>query len=162
MISERLLKSQQLVRDQYDLHFSWLELNPAGWTEFKKPLAESVVALITSCGFYRIDTHRPFEAWNNFGDPSFREIHIDTPRDRLGIAHAHYAHNHIRQDRQVALPIEHFKKFEAEGFIGRLYPWVYSFNGYIPEPQQFLAETCEIIGRRLKADQVDAALLTPC
>jgi hypothetical protein len=162
MISERLLKSQQLVRDQYDPYFSWLELEPVGLTALTKPLAESTVALISSCGFYRIDTHRPFEAWNNFGDPSFREIHVDTPADRLGIAHSHYSHAHIRQDSQVALPIGHLKKFEAEGVIGKLYPWVYSFNGYIPEPQQFIKETCETVGRRLRADQVDAALLTPC
>ncbi len=162
MISERLLKSQQMVRDRYDPHFSWLELEPAGWTEFKKPLAESLIALITSCGIYRIDIHKPFDAWNHLGDPSFREIHVDTPVDRLGVAHSHYPHCYVDQDRQVALPIEHLKKFETDGFIGRLYPWVYSFNGYLPEPQQFLKDTCETIGRRLQADQVDGVLLTPC
>ncbi len=162
MISERLLKSQKLVRDKYDPHFTWLEMDVAGWTEFKKPLSESVIALISSCGFYRIDLHLPFDAWNNMGDPSFREVHIDTPVDRLGIAHTHYPHNFIQQDIGVALPIEHLKQLEADGFIGKLYPWVYSFNGYIPEPQQFVNETCDTIGHRLQADHVDGVLLTPC
>jgi D-proline reductase (dithiol) PrdB len=162
MISERLLKSQNLVREQYDPNFSWLELETSVWTEFKKPLAQSNIALITSCGFYRVDMHIPFDAWNNFGDPSFREINIDTPLDRLRLAHSHYPHNFILQDMEVALPIEHFKAFEKDSVIGKFYPWVYSFNGYIPEPQQFIKETCDTISHRLVADQVDGALLTPC
>jgi hypothetical protein len=151
-----------MVRDKYDPNFTWLELDPPDWTEFKKPLADATVALISSCGFYRLDTQLPFDAFNHLGDPSFREIHIDTPTDRLAIAHHHYDHKFVRQDLGVAMPIEHFKELERNGRIGRFYPWVYSFMGYIPEPHQFISEACDTIGHRLAADQVNAALLTPC
>lgn len=162
MISERLQKSQDSVRRDFDPNFHWLVNETAPWTAPTKPLAQSTIALLTSCGIYRVDTQLPFDAWNHLGDPSFREIHIDTPRDRLRIAHTHFSHDNLEADLELAIPIGHFQQLEQEGVIGKLYPWVYSFMGYIPEPKQFVEQTAPVIVNRLKQDVVDAALLTPC
>lgn len=162
MLSERLQKSQKSVRDLYDPHFSWLENEELHWPAYSKILKSSKIALLTSCGIYRQDTQIPFDAWNHYGDPSFREIHIDTPRSRLQIAHNHYDHKFANNDLNCVLPIDHMLGFQAEGFIGSLYPWVYSFMGYNPQPKQLVEESISMIATRLKQDKVDAVLLTPC
>jgi hypothetical protein len=56
----------------------------------------------------------------------------------------------------------HFHHLAQQGIIGRLHPWTYSFMGYLPEPRQLIAETAPEVARRLQAEGVDAALLTPC
>ena len=120
------------------------------------------MALFSTCGLYRYDQHVPFDAWNPLGDPSFREIHIDTPVERLRIAHTHYEHAHAETDSNVVLPIWHFQELALQGVIGRLYPWTYSFMGYLPEPQPLVNEVTPLVARRLAADGVHAAFLTPC
>ena len=162
MLSERLQKSQKLVRDLYDPHFSWLENDEIQWPPYSKTLKSSKIALLTSCGIYRQDTQLPFDAWNHYGDPSFREIHIDTPRARLQVSHDHYDHKFVNVDLNVVLPIDHMLSFQADGIIGSLYPWVYSFMGYNPQPKQLIDQSVSIITSRLQQDAVDAVVLTPC
>ena len=82
--------------------------------------------------------------------------------DRLCIAHAHYDHHHVAQDPDIALPIAHFRELAEQGRHRPAYPWAYSFMGYLPEPHQLIAETAPLVARRLRADGVDAAFLTPC
>jgi hypothetical protein len=120
------------------------------------------VALVSTCGLYRLDVQLPFDAWNDLGDPSYREIHVDTPRQRLRIAHSHYDHTQLSEDLNVALPLDHFTRLVEESVVGRLYPWLYSFMGYLPQPDQLLAETAPAVARRFKSDGVDAVFLTPC
>ena len=161
-LSDRLKKSQQLVRDKYDPNFSWVINEEIKWPDFKKKLNDCTIALLTSCGIYQVDTQLPFDAWNNFGDSSFREIHIDTPRDRLKAAHSHYDHKYVIADINTALPIDHLYALEQEGFINRFYPWIYSFMGYNPQPKQLLEETITKIAKRFKDEKIDGVLLTPC
>lgn len=162
MLSDRLLKSQQLVRDQYDPNFSWIINSEPSLIHYKKKLSESKIALLTSCGFFRLDTQLPFNAWSHLGDSSFREIHKDTPKDRIGVAHAHYDHRYVNEDINVSLPIDRLEEFSQQQLIGSFYHWIYSFMGYNPEPRQLLLETVPILLKRLKADAVDAAIFTPC
>jgi D-proline reductase (dithiol) PrdB len=162
MLSDRLEKSQAKVRRELDPNFSWIVNETVPWKEPDKPLSESRLAYITSCGLYRVDSQIPFNAWDNLGDPSFREIHVDTPSERLRVAHSHYRHEFVDEDLSVVLPFSHFQQIEKEGRIGTFYPWIYSFMGYLPEPKQFLEETVPTIARRLKQDEVNAVLFTPC
>ena len=162
MLTGKLIAVQKSVQQRWDPHFEWLCNETVPWTPLTKPLAQSTVALVTTCGLYRADVQLPFAAWHDLGDASFREIHIDTPPDRLQIAHTHYTHGHLTADLGVALPIAHFTRLAAEGVIGRLYPWTYSFMGYLPQTRQLINETAPVVARRLQADGVDAAFLTPC
>ncbi len=162
MLTSKLEAAQARIRQQLYPGFAWIQNQDAPWTPFAKPLHEATVALISTCGLYRQDTQTPFDAWNDLGDPSFREIHVDTPADRLTIAHTHYNHQYVAADSNVALPIKHLNQLVAEGVIGRLHPWTYSFMGYLPESRQLVAETASLVARRLHDEGVDAALLTPC
>ncbi|MGQ9839449.1 MAG: glycine/sarcosine/betaine reductase selenoprotein B family protein [Anaerolineae bacterium] len=162
MLSSKLQAAQERFRQRIYPHFAWVINETAPWTPVTKPLAQSCIALLSTCGLYRADTQLPFDAWNVLGDPSFREIHVDTPADRLCIAHTHYDHKPVAADVEVSLPIKHFRHLAEAGVIGRLHPWAYSFMGYLPEPRQLITETAPQVARRLLNEGVDAAFLTSC
>jgi D-proline reductase (dithiol) PrdB len=162
MLSSKLEAFQQSVRRRWDPNFTWVINDTVPWATPAKPLAQSTIALLTTCGLYRADVQLPFAAWLDLGDVSCREIHVDTPAGQLWIAHTHYNHEQLRADLNVALPISHFQRLAESGVIGRLYPWVYSFMGYLPEPRQLVVEVAPAVARRLRGDGVDVAFLTPC
>jgi D-proline reductase (dithiol) PrdB len=162
MLTGKLEAVQKGIQRRYDPNFAWVLNDAAPWTPVTKPLAQSTVALLSTCGFYRADTQLPFDAWHDLGDPTFREIHVDTPADRLRIAHTHYDHAHAAADPNVCLPVAHFQRLVEERIVGQLHPWLYSFMGYLPEPRQLITQTAPQVARRLCADGVDAAFLTPC
>jgi len=162
MLTTKLEAAQARIRAHWYPGFAWIINDSMPWAPLASPLAETTVALLSTCGLYRADTQVPFDAWNDLGDPSFREIHVDTPPDRLRIAHAHYDHHHVAVDHEVSLPAIHFHQLAKDGVIGGCYPWLYSFMGYLPEPRQLIAETAPEVARRLRADGVEAAFLTPC
>ena len=162
MLTSKLEAVQKAIQKRRDPNFAWIVNKSAPWTPVTGPLSQKTLALLSTCGVYRVDTQLPFDAWHDLGDPSFRVIHIDTPPARLRIAHSHYDHTQLAADLNVAFPIEHLTALGAEGFIGRLYPWAYTFMGFLPEPGQLIAETAPIVARRLKSDGVDVAFLTPC
>lgn len=162
MLTSKLEAFQARIRERWYPHFTWLVNAEIPWAPLTRPLNGSSVALISTCGLYCHDTQLPFDAWNDAGDPSFREIHADTPRDRLVIAHTHYEHVQVAADIDVALPLTHFRQLVQEGVVGRLHPWIYSFMGYLPEAFQLIHKTAPQVARRLAAEGVHAAFLTPC
>jgi hypothetical protein len=52
-------------------------------------------------------------------------------------------------------------EFERERVIGRLAPTAYSFYGFQWQNTDFLKEAIEPISKRMKAEGVEAVLLTP-
>lgn len=162
MLTSKLEAFQARIRENWYPHFSWLINKEIPWTLPARSLSESTVALLSTCGLYCLDSQLPFEAWNDAGDPSFREINLDTPIDRLKIAHSHYDHQQVAADLNVALPLAHFALLVQQGVVARLHPWAYSFMGYLPEPFQLIHKIAPRVARRLAADGVHAAFLTPC
>jgi D-proline reductase (dithiol) PrdB len=162
VLTSKLEAFQARMRDRTYPHFAWLINHEIPWTAPTRSLRESSVALLSTCGLYCQDSQVPFDTWNDLGDPSFREIHVDIPADRLSIAHSHYDRAQVGADLNVALPLAHFRQLAAEGFIGRFHPWAYSFMGYVPEPVQLVNKTAPQVARRLSAEGVHAAFLTPC
>lgn len=162
MLTSKLEAAQARIRERSYPHFAWLINKEIPWTALTRPLHDATVALVSTCGLFCLDSQLPFDAWNDAGDPSFREIHLDTPVDRLAIAHSHYDHEQVAADLNVALPVARFRLLVEEGVIGRLYPWAYSFMGYLPEAFQLIHKTAPEVARRLAANGVHAALLTPC
>ena len=53
-----------------------------------------------------------------------------------------------------------FRDLEREGVIGQLADTNYSFMGFIQRPDLLSTETAPEMARQLKADGVDAVLLT--
>ena len=52
-------------------------------------------------------------------------------------------------------------EFEAEGIIGRLAPTSYSFYGFQLESNDFLTTAISPMVDKMKAEEVEAVLLTP-
>jgi D-proline reductase (dithiol) PrdB len=138
------------------------EDGPPPWTPLAKPLAQSRVALITSSGLIR-RTDRPFDLGNPAGDPTFRVIPHDVdPADlTLSIISANWDRSGFAMDVNVVFPLDRLRELAAEGVIGGLAEAHYAFMGSIFDIEPVLRESAPAVGRRLRADGVDVALLVP-
>lgn len=160
--SEALQRTYDKVRDLWDPHFEWVVNDTAPWTALQKPLDRIALALVGTCGAYRKGVECPFDAANYYGDPSYKEIPVDTSPEGLDFAHTHYDHTHVAQDPNVAFPLPYLTELAASGQIGRLVDPAISFSGFLPQPGQLLQETAPAAASRLKAAGAEAALLIPC
>lgn len=122
-----------------------------------KPLAESTVALVSTCGMHRRDDppftpgtteYRVLPRGVDWGDVILS--HISVNFDRSGLA----------DDPNVAMPMDRLEELAAAGEIGGVSNWHYTFMGAHPQPQMF-EDTGTEVGRLLAADGVDVALLVP-
>jgi D-proline reductase (dithiol) PrdB len=135
------------------------------WTPLKKPIKQTTFALMTSAGI-SMKTDAPFDverekrepAW---GDPSYREIPATAGQNDIDVNHLHINTEYIRQDINVMLPLRRFQEFEQEGVIGRLAPTCYSYYGFQLDPTKLLRQTMPQVADRMKAENVEAVLLTP-
>lgn len=134
----------------------------APWSLLKKPLDQIALALAGTCGAYRKEIDCPFDAANYFGDPSYKEIPIDTAPEELGFAHTHYDHTHVEQDANVAFHMPSLKELAASRQIGRLVDPAISFSGFLPQSRQLLEEAAPAATSLLKNARAEAALLVPC
>lgn len=139
------------------------------WSPLPKPLAECRLSLITTAGLYRTDLHAPFDteheqAEPTWGDPSFRPIPTDSPPELIGISHLHINPQPILQDLNVVFPLRLMKELAAEGVIGSLATQTFSlmgYQGFPPNPRAWLESSAPQISDALKAEAVDALVLTP-
>jgi len=122
-----------------------------------KPLSESTVAIVSTCGMHRRD------------DPPFTPGAVDyrlMPRgvDWSDIVMSHISANFDRSgladDPNVAMPLDRLEELAAAGEIGGVSQWHYTFMGAHPAPQMFEQSGTEV-GRLLADDGVDVALLVP-
>lgn len=120
------------------------------------PLAERRVALISTAGLHRRGD-RPFT--ENSGD--FRIIPADIPDEDLVMSHVSTNFDRIgfMKDADVAFPLNRLKELEAEGFVGSVANFHFSFMGATP-PEQMQPNVRDIIST-LQADEVDAVVLCP-
>jgi len=132
------------------------------WAVPGKPLKRAVLALVTTGGVH-LKSQDPFSMADSDGDPSFREIPVDTPRDLLTITHDYYDHRDAEKDLNLVLPIERLQEMVAAGALGTLHPTAYSLMGHIDGPhlQTLQEKTAPEIARKLAVAGVDYALLVP-
>jgi len=160
--TEALQRSYTTVREKWDPHFDWVVNDSVMWTPFKSPLAQTNLALVTTCGAYRKDVDLPFDASNYYGDPSFREIPSDTEMSAIDFAHTHFNHEHVAQDGNVAFPLDRLRELARDGVIASVANPTISFSGYLPQTKQLVNETAPAAAKRLKEVNAHAALLVPC
>ncbi|MEN8245030.1 MAG: glycine/sarcosine/betaine reductase selenoprotein B family protein [Thermodesulfobacteriota bacterium] len=135
------------------------------WAPLIKPLAETTFALMTSAGINMHDDP-PFDMERErrepiWGDPSYRRIPvIATPAD-IDVNHLHVNTSYIKKDINVALPINRFQELSADNTIGALAPTAYSYYGYQMDPTVLINETMPQVVADMKAEGVDAVLITP-
>jgi len=123
--------------------------------------ADSRLILITSAGAYLGSVQPTFDASNDLGDYSIREIPFDTPFHDIKYAHEHYNHAAVNEDPQVLLPLKHLKELRSEGTIGSITSSFVSFMGYQPDVKRVVEELIPQIFDAVKKEEADAALLVP-
>ncbi len=133
------------------------------WAQFEKPLSESCLAIVSTAGFY-LEDDEPFDVDSARGDASFRTIPSDVAREKLKIAHTHYAHARVKQDINVLFPIDRLSELAEAKVIGRLSPNFYSFGFGGDLVQEFIGEpdgSARQLVQKLKEDKVDCVLMVP-
>ena len=120
------------------------------------PLHKRRLALISTAGIQR-RSDRPFD----LGASDYRVIPSGTPAAELIMSHisTNFDRTGFQKDLNVVFPIDRLNELEAEGAIGSLATYHYSFMG-ATDPAQ-LEGSARALVRILKNDGVDAVLLVP-
>jgi hypothetical protein len=126
-----------------------------------KPLSQARLSVITTGGIYDASTQAPFEAQDVLGDASIRLLDVNTPYERLKLAHDHYDHSVPEQDLSTINPTRNLQALVQEGFLGALDPFQISAQGYIPDWRRIFDKLVPSVLENLRQTQPDAALLVP-
>jgi len=120
------------------------------------PLARRRVAVLSTAGLQRRGD-RPF----GLGAADFRVIPGDLPAAELVMSHVstNFDRTGFQQDLNVVLPLDRLRELAAEGTIGSVADFHYSFMG-ASDPRAMEAGARHVAGL-LKDDGVDALLLLP-
>lgn len=142
--------------------YRWRRIDPVPWTPLRKPLAECRLALVSSAGFV-LPTQAPFDESIRGGDPSFRDIPSSADVKMLVDTHRSDAFDHsgLRQDPNVAFPIDRVRELVDSGRIGSVNRRHLSFMGSITAPGRLVRDTVPVAARGFVDDGVDIALLVP-
>jgi len=142
--------------------YRWRRIDPVPWAPLKKPLSQCRLALVSSAGFVMPD-QEPFDQSFKGGDPSFREIPDKADVRTLVEAHRSEAFDHsgLRQDLNLAFPLDRVHELVAAGRIGATNRRHLSCMGSITAPGRLTRETAPAAVRLLVEDGVDVALLVP-
>ena len=133
-----------------------VDIEPGPWIT-PKPLAQSRIALLTTTGLHRRQDP-PFVP----GALDYRLIPGDIDPADLVLSHIspNWDRTGLQADLNVVLPLDRLRELAAAGEIGSVAQWHYSIMGGLPYPEQ-LEDTGREIGRLMKREGVDAAVLCP-
>jgi D-proline reductase (dithiol) PrdB len=127
----------------------------------RKPLAESRLTLISSCGVH-LKTEPPLDVCHPFGDFRFMRVPSAAKHDDLIIHQLKYPHDDADIDINVIFPIERLQELRDEGRLGGLTPNFFSFIGYNMYPEKFQRTVAEGIAEAVvNQERADGALLAP-
>ena len=158
----QLYKHLPWISECWAKRHRFVESEEIPWALLKKPLQETMIALVTTAGVH-LKTQPPFDMDDPDGDPAFRVIPSDIETDELTITHKYYDHSAADQDINVVLPLNRLRELRNKGVIGRIAPYVYGFMGHIDGPnlKTLIKETAPEVAHRLKQDGAEAVFLTP-
>ncbi len=120
------------------------------------PLSQRRVALVSTAGLH-VRGDAPFGT----GAADYRVIPGDASTGDLVMSHisSNYDRTGFQQDYNVVLPLDRLRDLAADGVIGSVADYHYSFMG-ATDPK--LMEPAAIaLAEQLRADHVDALLLVP-
>ncbi len=131
------------------------EFESTPWTRAPS-LDEARIAIVSTAGLHRRDD-RKFRG----GASDYRLIPGDLDYADLAMSHVsvNFDRSGYQQDVNIAFPLEHLHTLAANGEIGSVAAWHYSFMG-ATAPEQFVESGAEV-GRLLRDDGVTAAVLIP-
>lgn len=132
------------------------EIEPGPWLT-PPPVEEATVAIISTAGLHR-RSDPPFKP----GAIDYRIVPGDVDFGDLVLSHVstNFDRSAFQQDPNISFPIDRLREMAADGEIGGVSKWHYTFMGAQPN-HQALAPAGEEVGRLLAADGVDVALLIP-
>lgn len=167
-------------RDAWSQAFEsgWLahfrETGERDWSQYPRPrnqpldptpgvdLQDARLILISSAGGYDPATQAPFDAANDLGDYSIREIpFFDADPAALAFAHDRYDGAARDEDIGVLLPNRLLQERLETGLIGGLTSTWVSFMGYQPDMRGVIDETCARVVEVALREHAQAALLVP-
>ena len=142
--------------------YRWRRIDPVPWTPLKKPLQDCRLALISSAAMVTADQD-PFDNFIRIGDTGIREISWDVDVATLRETHRSKAFDHtgVRQDPNLAFPVDRLREMADAGFIGSLNHRYFSIMGSVTDPAELIQNTIPQVVPKLVKDQVDIALLIP-
>lgn len=132
------------------------------WTPVKKRLKDSTVALVTTAGV-QLKGQPLFDMTDKNGDPTWRELPSDAPKEAYTITHDYYDHTDADRDINIVFPIDRLREMRDAGLIGGLAGTNYGFMGHIDGPhiETLVKKRAPEVAMRLRQEGVDAVLLTP-
>jgi len=133
------------------------EQEPPPWTEVRRDLASSRVALIASGGVHR-DDQEPFHFRN---DISHRELPFDTPADRLSVSHFGYDFTDAARDPGCVLPLRALSQLVTDGIVGATAGPALSFMGGIYSSRLVREELAPRFRDIVLSQKADLAYLVP-
>jgi D-proline reductase (dithiol) PrdB len=142
--------------------YRWRRIDPVPWTPLKKSLKECRLAMVSSAAVVAADQD-PFDHFIRIGDTGIREISWDVDVATLRETHRSKAFDHtgIRQDPNLAFPVDRLREMADAGLIGSLNHRHLSLMGSVTAPAQLIKKTIPQVVPKLVKDQVDIALLIP-
>ncbi|HLG10385.1 MAG TPA: glycine/sarcosine/betaine reductase selenoprotein B family protein [Dehalococcoidia bacterium] len=131
------------------------EFESTPWTPGPE-LGEARIAIVTTAGL-----HRASDPKFAGGSADYRLLPADLDYSELMMSHvsANFDRSGFQQDIGTVFPLEHLKDMAADGEIGSVARWHYSFMG-ATDPTR-MVDTAPQVARLLKEDGVTAAILVP-
>lgn len=160
MLSKKIEKLIETIRQKWVPEFQLQYSTDVPWTPYQKELEKSNITLISTAGVY-VKGETPFTDHYGLGDPSYREIPLDTPLSRLDHFHKHYDHTNAYKDINTIFPIERLIELVNQKYIGSLTQYHYSFMGYIPIPHPLITRTTPDLVKKLLMQKTDLTILVP-
>jgi len=131
------------------------EFGPTPWVA-GPDLKTARIAIISTAGL-----HRASDPKFAGGSADYRILPVDLDYSELAQSHVsiNFDRSAFQQDVNVVFPLEHLKQMAADGEIGSVAQWHYSFMG-ATDPTR-MVETAPQVAKLLKEDGVTAAILIP-
>lgn len=128
------------------------------FTRVTKPLSACMLAIVTTAGLHRRGD-RPFGP----GEQGYRVIAAGTPAVDIVQSHTSLGFDRVPivRDINISFPIDRARELVARGDLGGIAPYHYSFMGALRDTAKIDRETGPDVGRRLREEGADVALITP-
>ena len=130
----------------------------APYTRLASPLPACRLAIVTTAGLHRRGD-RPFGP----GEQTYRVIRSDTPAADILQSHTSLGFDRVptMRDLNICFPVDRLRELIARGEMGGTGPNHYSFMGAQRDLKRVHEETGPEVGRRLRDEGVQVALITP-
>lgn len=133
------------------------KFNPPRVTPLRKPIEESTIGVLTSCGA-QLKDDKPMAETN---DLSYRLLHRDIALSLLKVSHMTPSRQWALEDLNVAYPRDRLIELEEEGVFKKLAPNAVSMVGSITLYTELLNDVVPRIKEEFDKQEVDVVLILP-